>query len=214
MTEQATRRSLARRRLLSGCTRPARRPDRPVADPSGRGRGPRAVGPAAPSPYRRDAPLGLLCRRPLPARAPCEAATHHLRDWRDNTQLPVDPKLLDLLWSLRAALDTSDPIQVFCGYRSPETNAMLRRTRHGAARHSLHMRAMAIDLQVEGRPLRGVRRAAVALEGRRRRLLSALRLRPRRHRRHPLLVSRRRAGRAIPGTRRRAASSAHRPRPG
>ena len=40
---------------------------------------------------------------------------------------------------------------------------MLRRTRHGAARHSLHMRAMAIDLQVEGRPLRSVRRAAMAL---------------------------------------------------
>jgi uncharacterized protein YcbK (DUF882 family) len=93
------------------------------------------------------------------------AATHHLRDWRDQTQLPVDPKLLDLLWSLRSALETSAPIQVFCGYRSPETNAMLRRTRHGAARHSLHMRAMAIDLQVEGRSLSGVRRAAVALKG-------------------------------------------------
>jgi uncharacterized protein YcbK (DUF882 family) len=92
------------------------------------------------------------------------AATHHLRDWRDNTALPVDPKLLDLLWSLRAALDTKGPLQVFCGYRSPTTNAMLRRTRHGAARHSLHMRAMAVDLQVEGRSLRDVRRAAVALQ--------------------------------------------------
>lgn len=92
------------------------------------------------------------------------AATHHLRDWRDNTQLPVDPRLLDLLWSLRAALETAEPIQVFCGYRSPETNAMLRRTRGGAARHSLHMRAMAVDLQVEGRTLRQVHRAAVALQ--------------------------------------------------
>ena len=56
------------------------------------------------------------------------AATHHLRDWRDNTTRPIDPKLLDLLWSLRRSLDTTDPIQVFCGYRSPQTNAMLRRT--------------------------------------------------------------------------------------
>ena len=92
------------------------------------------------------------------------AATHHLRDWRDNTQLPVDPNLLDLLWSLRAALGSKEPIQVFCGYRSPETNAMLRRTRGGAARHSLHMRAMAVDLRIEGRPLRQVRRAAMALK--------------------------------------------------
>ena len=123
-------------------------------------------------------------------RSALDAATHHLRDWRDNTQLPVDPKLLDLLWSLRAALDTSGPIQVFCGYRSPETNAMLRRTRHGAARHSLHMRAMAIDLQVEGRPAAQCPPRGRGAQGRRRGLLSALRLRPRRHGRHPLLVSR------------------------
>ena len=92
------------------------------------------------------------------------AATHHLRDWRDNTTRPIDPKLLDLLWSLRRSLDTSDPIQVFCGYRSPRTNAMLRRRHYGAARHSLHMQAMAIDLQIPGRSLRGVRGAAMALK--------------------------------------------------
>jgi uncharacterized protein YcbK (DUF882 family) len=92
------------------------------------------------------------------------AATHHLRDWRDDTTRPVDPKLLDLLWSLRRGLDTSDPIQVFCGYRSPQTNAMLRRKHRGAARHSLHMQAMAIDLQIPNRPLRRIRSAAMALK--------------------------------------------------
>ena len=92
------------------------------------------------------------------------AATHHLRDWRDNTELNVDPELLDLLWSLRRKLEISRPLQVYCGYRSPETNAMLRRTRRGVALHSLHMRAMAIDLRVEGRPLSQVRRAAMALK--------------------------------------------------
>lgn len=93
------------------------------------------------------------------------AATHHLRDWRDNTTRPIDPKLLDLLWSLRRSLDTTDPIQVFCGYRSPQTNAMLRRRHYGAARHSLHMQGMAIDLQVPNRSLRGIRSAAMALKG-------------------------------------------------
>ena len=93
------------------------------------------------------------------------AATHHLRDWRDNTHLPIDPTVLDLLWSLRAKLQTTTPIQVFCGYRSPETNAMLRRTHHGAARNSLHMRGMAVDLYVEGRPLSMVHAAAVGLRG-------------------------------------------------
>jgi uncharacterized protein YcbK (DUF882 family) len=91
------------------------------------------------------------------------AATHHLRDWRDGTELPVDPPLLDLIWSLRRALETSAPIQIYSGYRSPETNAMLRRARRGVALHSLHMRAMAIDLHVEGRPLTQVRQAAMSL---------------------------------------------------
>ena len=92
------------------------------------------------------------------------AATHHLRDWRDNTQLHVDPALLDLLWSLRRKLGLSEPLQVYCGYRSPETNAMLRRSRRGVALHSLHMQAMAVDLHVPSRPLAMVRAAAVALK--------------------------------------------------
>jgi uncharacterized protein YcbK (DUF882 family) len=91
------------------------------------------------------------------------AVTHHLRDWRDNTELKVDPELLDLLWSLQRRLETSRPVQVFCGYRSPETNAMLRRTHRGVALHSLHMRAMAVDLRIEGRSLSKVRRAAMTL---------------------------------------------------
>ena len=93
-----------------------------------------------------------------------QAATHHLRDWRDNTARPIDPQLLDLLWSLRRTLNSTGPVQVFCGYRSPTTNAMLRRLHFGAARNSLHMQAMAVDLFVPDRPLRLVRAAAVQLK--------------------------------------------------
>ena len=52
-----------------------------------------------------------------------------------------------------------------CGYRSPATNAVLRRRSRGVARHSLHMEGMAIDLHVPGRCLRAVRNAAVGLKG-------------------------------------------------
>ena len=93
------------------------------------------------------------------------AAAHHLRDWRQDLARPVDPKLLDLLWSLRRRLDTSGPIDVLCGYRSPATNALLRRTSRGVARNSLHMRGMAIDLRVPGRSLRSLRAAAASLKG-------------------------------------------------
>lgn len=164
MTEQATMRSLARRRFTLGLIAPVAVSILPLssrhAEAAIRERSVllhhRHTGETLRAVYYGDGRYQAGAIR---------AVTHHLRDWRDNTQLPVDPKLLDLLWSLRAALETSAPIQVFCGYRSPETNAMLRRTRHGAARHSLHMRAMAIDLQVEGRQLSSIRRAAVALAG-------------------------------------------------
>lgn len=91
------------------------------------------------------------------------ATARHLRDWRLNQAKPIDPKLLDLLWSLRRRLDANAPIEVLCGYRSPKTNAMLRRVSRGVARNSLHMRGMAIDLQVPGRSLRTVRAAAMSL---------------------------------------------------
>ena len=89
-----------------------------------------------------------------------QAATHHLRDWRDNTTAADRPARCSTC-SGRCAEPSrpAAPIQVFCGYRSPETNAMLRRTHHGAALHSLHMRAMAIDLHVPDRPLAQVRRS-------------------------------------------------------
>lgn len=94
-----------------------------------------------------------------------DAATHHLRDWRLDLTMPVDPKLLDLLWALRARLGSRVPIQVLCGYRSPATNAMLRRHSRAVARNSLHMQAMAIDIRVPDRSLAVLRRAAVELGG-------------------------------------------------
>ena len=91
------------------------------------------------------------------------AAAHHLRDWRQDKEHTVDPQLLDLLWALRRRLDSTEPVQVLCGYRTPATNAMLRRRSRAVAKNSLHMQGMAIDLQVPGRSLRAVRAAAVSL---------------------------------------------------
>jgi uncharacterized protein YcbK (DUF882 family) len=86
-----------------------------------------------------------------------------LRDFRTGEARPIDGRLLDLLWRLRSALDTTEPYEVISGYRSPATNAMLRRTGRGVARGSLHTRAMAIDVRVPGQPLWALRDAALAL---------------------------------------------------
>ena len=122
-----------------------------------------------------------------------QAATHHLRDWRDNTARPIDPQLLDLLWSLRADAGHHGADPGVLRLPLAQTNAMLRRTHFGAARNSLHMQAMAVDLFVPEPTAAAVRAAAVQLKAGGVGYYPALRLRSRRYRRHPLLVGARQA---------------------
>jgi uncharacterized protein YcbK (DUF882 family) len=86
-----------------------------------------------------------------------------LRDFRTGEARRVDHRLLDFLWRLRAALDTTEPYEVISGYRSPKTNAMLRREGRGVSRMSLHMQAMAIDVRVPGCSLTALRDTALGL---------------------------------------------------
>jgi len=86
-----------------------------------------------------------------------------LRDFRTGEARRVDQRLLDLLWRLRTALDTTEPYEVISGYRSPKTNAMLRSEGRGVSRVSLHMQAMAIDVRVPGCSLTALRDTALAL---------------------------------------------------
>ena len=86
-----------------------------------------------------------------------------LRDFRTGEARRIDQRLLDLLWRLRVALDTTEPYEVISGYRSPATNAMLRRQSRAVSRVSLHMQAMAIDVRVPDRSLAALRDAALAL---------------------------------------------------
>lgn len=92
------------------------------------------------------------------------AVDHVLRDFRTGEVHAIDPKLLDLLDTLRLKLDTPEPFQVISGYRSRATNAMLHEASTGVAVHSLHMQGMAIDIRVRGRALRSIRAAALVLQ--------------------------------------------------
>jgi uncharacterized protein YcbK (DUF882 family) len=86
-----------------------------------------------------------------------------LRDFRTGEARPIDRRILDLLWRLRSVLGTTEPYEVISGFRSATTNTMLRRAGRGVSRVSLHMRAMAIDVRLPGRPLAEVRDAALGL---------------------------------------------------
>ncbi|NPV06188.1 MAG: DUF882 domain-containing protein [Syntrophaceae bacterium] len=77
-----------------------------------------------------------------------EEIDHLMRDYRANLVKEIDPNLLDLLYNLNQRLELEKPFHVISGYRSPKTNAALRRRNRRVARNSLHMAGMAVDLRV------------------------------------------------------------------
>ena len=87
-----------------------------------------------------------------------------LRDWRRSEQTRMDPHLIDLVWEVQREAATKEPIQVVCGYRSPQTNAMLRRHSHGVARLSQHMLGHAMDFYIPGIPLEKLREIGLRLQ--------------------------------------------------
>lgn len=89
---------------------------------------------------------------------------HVMRDFRANEEHDIDPKLFDQLFLLQHRLGKPGEIQIISGYRSPTTNAMLRRTSSGVAKKSYHMKGQAIDLRMPGVPLSHVRKAALDLK--------------------------------------------------
>lgn len=84
-----------------------------------------------------------------------------LRDWREEKATAMDPHLLDLLWEVHRAVGAKEPVWVVCGYRSPSTNAMLRRRSGGVAQFSQHMNGKAIDFYIPGVPLDELRAAGL-----------------------------------------------------
>jgi uncharacterized protein YcbK (DUF882 family) len=68
-----------------------------------------------------------------------------MRDWRINEPTKMDPHLFDIVWEVYRESGSREPIEVLSGYRSPQTNAMLRRRSRQVAEHSQHMEGRAID---------------------------------------------------------------------
>lgn len=91
------------------------------------------------------------------------AVNHVLRDYRTGDIHPIEPRLLDLLDTLSAHVETRAPFQVISGYRSPKTNAMLHARSHGVAEHSLHMKGMAIDIRLQDVDLERLHQAALSM---------------------------------------------------
>ena len=93
-----------------------------------------------------------------------QEVTHVLRDYHTGEVRPVDPRLLDLLHDLRWLLRTSQPFQILSGYRSPQTNALMRRQDARVAPHSYHLDAKAADVRLPGVDGGRLLQAALALQ--------------------------------------------------
>ena len=68
-----------------------------------------------------------------------------LRDWRRDEPTKMSLETVDLLWELHADLGSRKPVHIVSGYRSPRTNAMLKRIGRKVASKSQHMQGRAID---------------------------------------------------------------------
>jgi hypothetical protein len=75
----------------------------------------------------------------------------------------MDPQVIDAVWELYRDVGATQPIEIICGYRAPETNSMLRRRSGGVARFSQHTLGKAIDLHIPGVSLDKQREAALRL---------------------------------------------------
>jgi uncharacterized protein YcbK (DUF882 family) len=89
---------------------------------------------------------------------------HYLRDWRTQDETVMDRHLFDILWEVYRDVDGKKPIQIVSSYRSPATNAMLRRRSSGVARHSQHMLGHAMDFYIPDVPLEQIRYAGLRLQ--------------------------------------------------
>jgi uncharacterized protein YcbK (DUF882 family) len=87
-----------------------------------------------------------------------------LRDWRKDEETHMDPLLFDVIWEASREVGGDRVIQVVCGYRSPATNAMLRRRSGGVAEFSQHTLGKAMDFYIPGVSLEETREAGLRLQ--------------------------------------------------
>ena len=96
--------------------------------------------------------------------AALKTLNHFLRDWRTQDETVMDRHLFDILWEVYRDVDGKQPIQIISSYRSPATNAMLRRRSSGVARFSQHMLGHAMDFYIPNIPLEQIRFAGLRLQ--------------------------------------------------
>ena len=86
-----------------------------------------------------------------------------LRDHRNDTVKPIDPLVIDQVFTLGRTFEAFQPFEIISGYRTEETNQSLRSRSRRVAKHSLHIEGRAIDLRLPGVSTKQLRAAALSL---------------------------------------------------
>jgi uncharacterized protein YcbK (DUF882 family) len=87
-----------------------------------------------------------------------------LRDHRTDEIHTIDPSTLDLMAIISRKLGVNRPFEIISGYRSPQTNQLLRNSSKGVAKNSYHLQGKAVDLRIPGVPLKSLQMAALNLK--------------------------------------------------
>ncbi len=87
---------------------------------------------------------------------------HFFRDWRNNAVHNIDARTIDFLAATHNILRVNEPYMLLSGFRSPQTNAMLRARSRNVAQNSLHLRGQAADVRLRSRSVAQIARAATA----------------------------------------------------
>lgn len=88
----------------------------------------------------------------------------YLADWRNGHRHDVDPELMDILWRIQLNARHAGTWEVISAYRSPETNAMLRKKSGGVAKKSQHLEGKAIDVRLRGLDTKKLQQIALDLQ--------------------------------------------------
>jgi uncharacterized protein YcbK (DUF882 family) len=89
--------------------------------------------------------------------------TYHMRDWRTGSTKSIDTRTIDIMAASHNLLDVTEPYTLLSGFRSAQTNAMLRRSSSSVAKNSLHMRGQAADLRLASRSVTQMAKAATSV---------------------------------------------------
>ena len=87
-----------------------------------------------------------------------------LRDWHVDEATKMDPRLFDILWEVYRQSGSSDSIHVVSAYRSPATNAALRRRSKAVAKNSQHILGKAMDFYLPDVALSKVRELGLRMQ--------------------------------------------------